>query len=315
MADLKDMFGGGVRDRLLGLPAPRPGDPAPHIAVLGADCATPYPSVGAYCAGGPMAMRAGAAPYSEGFAKFNFDLGHDVLPDGVRAVDMGDLPVDPADPAGNRALIASTVAGLVAQGTVPMLLGGDDSLPTPMLQGLAALGRVDILQIDAHIDWRDSVEGESLGLSSTMRRASEMAHVGRIVQVGARGIGSASRVEVDAARAHGAVLVPAATFHAEGLASVLPHLSGDAPLVVCFDCDALDPSVMPAVIAPTGGGLTHAQVLALLRAAAARAPIAAFALVEFMPEADRDGIGARTAGQLLASVLGLIGGQCAARLT
>ena len=309
MAGLARMFGGGISDRLLGLPAPRPGDAAPHVVVMGADCATPYASVGAYCAGGPMAMRAGAAAYSGGFDKFNFDLGHEVLPKGARAVDMGDLAVDPATPEANRALIAATVAAQVARGAVPMLLGGDDSVPIPMLQGLAALGRVNILQIDAHIDWRDSVEGERWGLSSTMRRASEMAHVGRIVQVGARGVGSASRGEVEAARDHGAVLVPAAEFHDKGLPSVMEHLEPGVPLAVCFDCDALDPSIMPAVIAPTGGGLTHAQALALLKGAAALAPIAAFDLVEFMPEADRDGVGARTAGQVLTSVLGLIGAQ------
>lgn len=37
--------------------------------------------------------------------------------------------------------------------------------------------RYTILQIDAHIDWRDSHMGQRMGLSSTMRRASEMAHI------------------------------------------------------------------------------------------------------------------------------------------
>ena len=54
--------------------------------------------------------------------------------------------------------------------------------------------QVVILQIDAHIDWRDEVGGEHWGLSSNMRRASEMAHVTGIVQVGQRGIGSARPV-------------------------------------------------------------------------------------------------------------------------
>jgi arginase family enzyme len=81
------------------------------------------------------------------------------------------------------------------RGAVPFLLGGDDSLPIPMLEAFGAHRgkRLTILQIDAHIDWRDEVGGERLGLSSTMRRASEMGHVERIIQVGQRGIGSARR--------------------------------------------------------------------------------------------------------------------------
>jgi len=64
---------------------------------------------------------------------------------------------------------------------IPILIGGDDSVPIPMLDAMADTGKkYTILQIDAHIDWRESHMDESLGLSSTMRRASEMAHINRI---------------------------------------------------------------------------------------------------------------------------------------
>ena len=52
-----------------------------------------------------------------------------------------------------------------------------------------------VLQLDAHIDWRDEVKGVRDGYSSTMRRASEMPWVKGIIQVGARGVGSARREE------------------------------------------------------------------------------------------------------------------------
>ena len=306
MARLTDMFGGGQADTLLGLPAATVAEFAGDIAVFGADCATPYASVGAYCAGGSAAMRAGAAPYSGSHDRYNFDLGARVLPDGLRACDLGDVAVDAATPDANRDEIARVTAAIVQAGGVPVLLGGDDSVPIPMLQALAPSGPFNILQIDAHIDWRDEVEGTRWGLSSTMRRASEMGHVGRIVQVGARGVGSAGQAEVDAALAYDARLFPAHQVHEHGLEEAIAAVPKDEPVVICFDCDALDPSIMPAVIAPTGGGLTHAQVLTLLRGVAARAPIAGFTLVEFKADADLHGIGARTAGQILTTALGLI---------
>lgn len=313
MAKLKDMFGGGGESgTFLGLP--RAGNLAAleaDIVVFGADCATSYPSVGAYCAGGPAAIRAGAAAYAGDMGKVNFDLGGPVLPPDVRAVDAGDLAVRADDAPANRAMIADATRSILAAGAVPVLLGGDDSLPIPMLAALEVGGPLTIVQIDAHIDWRDEVEGERLGLSSTMRRASEMAHVDRIIQIGARGIGSAGMAELTAARDWGAHLIPAHELGFGGLDRAAALVPEGGQVAICFDCDALDPSIMPSVIAPTAGGLSYGQALALIGAVAARARIAAFDLVELMPAHDRDGEGARTAGQLLASVLGIIGRQVA----
>ena len=85
-----------------------------------------------------------------------------------------------------------------------MLLGGDNSVPIPFHRAFADFSALAILQIDAHIDWRDTIGGERDGYSSTMRRASELGFVKAIIQIGARGVGSARREEVEAARAWGA---------------------------------------------------------------------------------------------------------------
>lgn len=315
MADLKDMFGGGGEPgTFLGLPqAPDLTNPDADIVIFGADCATPYDTVGAYCAGGPVAMRAGAAAYAGDVSKVNFDLGGPVLPASVRAVDAGDLSTDPADAPGNRASIRTATAQCLAANAVPVVLGGDDSVPIPMLEAYDGHGPITILQVDAHIDWRDSVHGERFGLSSTMRRASEMEHVHRIIQVGARGIGSAGMDALEAAQRWGAHLIPAHEIDAGGLMRAIELVPEGARVVICFDCDAFDPSIMPAVIAPTAGGLRYGDALALVRGVAQRAQIVGFDLVEFMPDADRDNVGARTAGQFLASVLGIIGRQVTGR--
>ena len=47
-----------------------------------------------------------------------------------------------------------------------------------MLEAMGSKGdNFTILQIDAHIDWREIHMEERYGLSSTMRRASEMSHI------------------------------------------------------------------------------------------------------------------------------------------
>lgn len=311
MADIGTMFGAGQAETFMGLPAcPDLATLEARIALIGAPSGTPYANVGAYCAGAPAAIRAAAAAYAANLAHMDFDLGGPVFPGAVSAVDAGDLCCDPADPAAARALIRQAVAQVLDRGAVPFLLGGDDSVPIPMLEALGGRDRrFTILQIDAHIDWRDEVQGERLGLSSTMRRASEMAHVERIIQVGARGIGSARVQDVADARAWGVRFVPAADLARDGVAPVLDLIPEGSEVVVCFDCDALDPAIMPAVIGRTAGGLSYWQALDLIAGAAGRGRIAAFDLVEFMPERDVDGLGAMLAAQLLAAVMGIVARQ------
>lgn len=305
------MFGAGEASTFMGIPACNDPDRLQaRIALIGADGCTPYPSVGFYCAGGPAAIRAAGAAYAANLTHMNFDLGGAVFPAKVTAVDLGDLPVNEVDGPGNRALLQSTISKVLDRGAVPFLIGGDDSLPIPMLQAFAGRGReLIILQIDAHIDWRDEVQGERLGLSSTMRRASEMAHVGRIIQVGQRGIGSARPGDVADALAYGVRFVPAGEVARKGMGAVMGLVPTGSEVVICLDLDALDPAVMPAVIGRTAGGLSYWQVLDLIAGVAARARIAAFDMVEFMPERDIDGQGAAVAAQLLAAVMGVVARQ------
>ncbi|MBT8424113.1 MAG: arginase family protein, partial [Silicimonas sp.] len=165
------------------------------------------------------------------------------------------------------------------------------------------------LQVDAHVDWRDEVGGERLGLSSVMRRASEMKHVDRIVQVGQRGLGSARDEEVRAAEAWGIEFVPGGEVARDGVSRGIDAVPKGADVIVAFDLDGLDPAIMPAVIGRTAGGLSYWQALELLAGVAAKARIAGIVVTEFMPTRDVDGLGAATAAQLLISTLGLISRQ------
>ena len=188
--------------------------------------------------------------------------------------------------------------------------GGDDSLPIPMLEAFGARGRsFTILQIDAHIDWRDVVQGENLGLSSTMRRASEMPHISQIIQIGQRGIGSARIADMQDALDWGVEFIPGGEVARFGVGRAVDLIPEGAEVIICLDVDALDPAIMPAVIGRTAGGMTYWQLLELIAGVAEKARIAGFDMVELMPERDIDGQGALLASQILASVLGVIARQ------
>jgi len=123
-------------------------------------------------------------------------------------------------------------------------------VPIPLFHAFEGRGKFAILQIDAHIDWRDEVQGLTLGLSSPMRRASEMAWIDRIVQVGVRGAGSARVSDYKDALAAGVTFVTARDVARFGVAAAIEAIPRGAELIVTLDCDGLDPSVIPAVIGP-----------------------------------------------------------------
>jgi agmatinase len=307
------MFGAVATTTFMGLPAATVAEADGIAAILGAASATPYAAVGAYCRNGPAAIRAAAAPYAANLAHMDFDLGGAIFGDGaVPAVDCGDVETDESDHAGSRDRIRAAVGTLLDRGLVPLVLGGDDSVPIPMLEAYAGRAPLTILQIDAHIDWREEVQGEHLGLSSTMRRASEMPHVERIIQVGQRAIGSARVGDHADALAAGVEFVSARDLHAHGVGPVLARIPRGSEIFVAFDVDALDPAFMPATIGPAPGGLTYFQAVDLLTGAAGRGRIAGFDLVEFMAERDQNGIGALTAARLTTVMLGLVARQAAA---
>jgi agmatinase len=280
----------------------------PHgaVAVIGIPAATPYAFGRAHSESAPAAIRRASAAQVAKLTHYDFDLGGPLLPAGGRLVDCGDLAFDPADLPGNRTRIADSYRTLLARGAAPLLLGGDDSVQIPALGAFAARGEITILQVDAHIDWREEVEGERFGLSSTMRRASEFDGVRTIVQVGARGTGSARPSDVADARAAGAQLIDMSILRARGMAPAIEAIPPGRPVVVCFDVDGFDPTVVPGVLGRTPGGLGFGDAVTLLNGVAERAPIIGFNIVEFVPEADIDGLGTRTVCRLAMLGAGLL---------
>ncbi len=306
MADISGIFGGAAATTFMGLPAGALDALAADVVLLGVPHATPYPMTGPYAEGAPAAIRAAVAGHASALGHMDFDLGGPILGDGHRrVVDVGDLATRPDDGPGNRELIRGAIRTIRAAGAVPVVLGGDDSTPIPVLEAYAGTS-LTILQLDAHIDWRDEVGGERLGLSSNMRRASEMSHVRRIVQVGQRGIGSARPSDHDDAVRWGVRFVSAREIHADGVDRALAEIPAGAAVYVNLDIDALDPSIMPAVIGPAPGGLGYWQTIDLLAGATAKARIVGFSLVEFTPARDPDGLAALTAARIVSDLIGLL---------
>ena len=305
---IAQMFGSLEVDTFLGLPMCTNLDMIEaKAAILGVPVATPYKAVGNYCANAPEAIRAAIAPWAANLEHVDFDFGEPLFPCGqITAVDCGNLTYDENDFAANRAGIKNTVIKMVGNGVVPVLIGGDDSVPIPMFDAFSGKGDYTILQIDAHIDWRDEVHGERYGLSSNMRRASEMAHIKKIIQVGQRSIGSARPSDLRDAKDWGVEFYSARDVSRDGLAPILETISEQSNVIIALDIDGLDPSIVPGVIGRAPGGLSYWQTVELIHGVARKARLSAFNLVEFMPERDVEQLGALVCARIIANVLGAV---------
>jgi agmatinase len=240
----------------------------------------PYPAPGltAGCADAPQAVRARSQRLAHFADHHDFDLGAPMLVGSppLSIVDVGDVDGTPEDGAGNAARAEAAVRAVRTAGAIPVVLGGDDSVPIPVLRAFADAGPLTVLQLDAHLDFRDEVSGVRDGYSSTMRRAAEMEHVDRVVQVGLRGVGSARTADVADARAAGNLLVTARELRERGVFLV-------------FDLDGLDPSVAPAVSGVSPGGLSYDEAGDLVGGVAGRCRVVGAAFTELVPAIDVNG--------------------------
>lgn len=286
----------------------------PSIVLFGASEATPYddgePS---HSADAPAAVRAGSLGFARQLSQIDFDLGFTPFPDPSDArdvVDLGDVDTRPEDAAGNRERIEATTRAVLTTGAVPIVLGGDDSVPIPFAAGFADYGPLTVVQIDAHVDWGDDIRGQTLGYGSPMRRLAEMPHITGMVQVGVRGLGSGGAWQIEDARNWGSRIVTAYDLFRGGIDAAIDAVPAGGRYLVSIDCDGIDPAAFPAVAMPTPGGLRYEEVVLLLRALAEKGEIAGLVLAEYVPARDDPHrLCAMIAARIIAVTMGLVLGD------
>jgi agmatinase len=255
---------------------------------------------------GPAALRLASDRILRGLDRYDFDIGGPLY-DGrpIRTIDCGDVRAWPGDPAGHYRRAEAIVRKILAAGALPIILGGDHGIPIPVLRAYDDQGPITLIQIDQHIDWRDHVNGVREGYSSPIRRASEMAHVGEIFQIGLRATGSARPEEVEAALAYGAHLITAYELHDAGMDAILARIPDGGRYYLTIDLDGMDPSVAPAVAGPCPGGVTFPQARQLIHGLVRKGRVVGMDLVEITPKWDLHQITCITAGRLAVNLIGM----------
>jgi len=253
----------------------------------------------------PAAMRQATDRMVRSLERYDFDLGGPLYAGKpIRAVDCGDVRADVHDLKGQVARAEQVVRKIVGSGAMPIVLGGDHGVSIPVLRAFEGRGPITLIQIDQHLDWRDEVNGIKDGLSSPMRRASEMEHIGQIFQIGLSATGSARQEEVDAAKAWGAHLIPAHELHEVGMDAVLRLIPDGGRYYLTVDMDGMDCAIAPAVAAPMPGGVSFVEARRLVHGLVAKGRVVGMDVVEITPRTDINRITCITAGRLIVNLIG-----------
>jgi agmatinase len=254
----------------------------------------------------PDAIRRATDRIVRGLDHFDFDLGGTLLDNQpIKMVDCGNVAGHPSDPTVHQKNAELAVRQILKSGAMPIVLGGDHSTPIPIFKALAELGKpITLIQVDAHLDWRQEINGVTEGLSSPIRRASEMDHIGEIFQIGLRASGSGRTEEYEAALEYGANLITAQEVHDLGMKAILDRIPDGGNYYLTVDADGMDPSLMPAVLGPAFGGLLYPQMLTLIKGLVHKGNLVGMDIVEIAPDRDHNRRTLIAAGRFIFNLIG-----------
>ena len=236
---------------------------------------------------------------------FDWDLGGPLLDNkDVKIVDCGNVTADFRDPREHYRRAQKVAKKIFDSGATLICIGGDHGIPIPIMRAIPDDKPVVLIQIDAHMDWRDEVNGEKEGYSSPIKRASELKSISSIYQIGLRGVGSGRQQEYDDANAYGANLISAYEVHDLGIKAILERIPDDVNFYMTVDADGMDPTIMPAVNAPTPGGLNWLQIRELVHGIVKKGRVIGFDLVEISPSFEKGNTTAIHAERLICNFIG-----------
>ena len=144
------------------------------------------------------------------------------------------------------------------------------------------------------------------GPGSPMRRASEMAHIGKMMQIGIRGIGSSQYSDFQDAKANGNTIVTSREVRQKGIAHVISKIPQAKNYYITFDIDGLDPSIAIGTGSPAPMGLLYEEASQIIEAVTKKGDVVGMDMVEVSPPNDNNGITCMYAAQLMLDAMSFI---------
>jgi len=200
----------------------------------------------------------------------------------------------------------AAVRKIISKGAIPFVIGGDHAITIPTVRAFDSFEDVCIIQFDAHMDFTFAPAGIKEGQGSPMRRASEMDHIGKMMQIGIRGIGSSQISDFEDAREYGSKIVTSHEVRTKGVDHVIEKIPNAKNYYITFDIDCLDPTLANGCGSPQAYGLFYEEVIPIIEAIAYKGDVVGFDMVEVAPPYDTHQLTAQYAGQIMLDAMSFI---------
>jgi agmatinase len=191
-------------------------------------------------------------------------------------------PIHPAsDPETAVSQIKTAAGGILFQRKFLLSLGGDHAVSIGTIAAAAEIfPDMGVLQIDAHLDLRETWNGSRFNHGCVMRRVLDDLGL-PVFPVGTRAVAPEelellNRGGVRPVWAH--QIAPGDSAWVESVVDLLPPR-----VYLTVDLDGLDPSAVPGTGTPEPGGLSYRQATALIRCLSRRREVVAADVVELAP--------------------------------
>ncbi len=230
--------------------------------------------------------------------------------------DLGDAPVNPMNKDRSIEMIQGFFEELQGAGIAPIAIGGDHTIPLPILRALAKERPVGVLHFDAHADTLDVLCGSKVNHATFLRRGHEEGLVdpARVIQVGLRG-SRFDEHDIQYGYDVGYSIITMDEYEDMGRAAAIERIDqvlGEGPVYISLDIDGLDPAFLPGTGVPEIGGLTPRDAQVILRSLQGRELVGAD-ISEVSPCFDPTGITCITVANLMFEMLCVIADSVAAR--
>ena len=217
----------------------------------------------------------------------------------VKYFDAGDIPLPFGNPQKSLDTIEEFVDKLLAEGKVPIGMGGEHLVSWPVMKAMyKKYPDLAIIHMDAHTDLREHYEGEPLSHSTPIKKVADLIGPENVFSFGIR---SGMKEEFEWAKRVGMHISKFEVL--EPLKEILPKLAG-RPVYVTIDIDVLDPAHAPGTGTVDCGGITSRELLASIHAIAnSDVNVVGGDLVEVAPIYDVSEQTANTASKLIREMI------------
>ncbi len=255
----------------------------------------------------PHKFREQSMRFASRLSHYEFEFGGDIFAGrSINVTDCGNVAMVSGAYDANIQATTAVVRKILDRGAFPIGFGGRHDITIPVLRAYEGREPMFLVQIDAHLDWRDEVNGIHDGLSSVMRRASEMPWISGMAQIGMRGVGSARQQEYDDAVAHGSIIIGARELRRAGTQAVLDRIPAAGRYFITFDMDAMDPAIAPGIASMAFGGLDYFEATELLQGVAAKGKVVGFDISVVRPSLDVHDLTSHLAARLTLNMIGAL---------